>query len=79
MEASGGAFGLDLGLILGSILGSRAPSAIFAKSSTDDFRGSGGVKQDAKMAPKIASSDNLAPRATWEPLGFDFGPCWGLF
>ena len=83
VEASGGAFGLDFGL-MGSILGSRAPYAIFAKISTapqreHDFRGSGRVKKDAKMAPKTASSDNLAPRATWEPLGLDFGPFWGPF
>ena len=79
VEASGGAFGLDFGLILGSILGSRAPYAIFAKIGTalqreHDFRGSGGVKKEAKMAPETASSANPAPRASWEPLGLDFGP-----
>ena len=26
------------------------------------------------MAPKPTSSGNLAPRASWEPLGLDFGP-----
>ena len=84
VEASGGAFGLDFGLILGSILGSRAPYAIFAKIGTapqreHDFRGSGGVKKEPQMAPKPAVSDNLAPRATWEPLGLDFGQFWGPF
>ena len=79
MEASGGAFGLDVGLILGSILGSRAPYAIFAKIGTalqreHDFRGSGGFQKEAKMAPETASSANPAPRASWEPLGLDFGP-----
>ena len=84
MEASGGAFGLDVGLIFGWILGSLAPYAIFAKISTapqreHDFRGSGGVKNEVKMAPKTASSDNLAPRASWEPLGLDVGAFGGPF
>ena len=84
LEASGGGLGLDFGLILGSILGSRAPYAIFAKISTapqreHDFRGSGGVKKEPKMAPKTASSGNLAPRASWEPLGLDVGAFWGPF
>ena len=88
VEASGGAFGLDFGLdfglILGSIWGSRAPYAIFAEIGTapqreHDFRGSGGVKKEPQMAPKAAVSDNLAPRATWEPLGLDFGSFWGPF
>ena len=53
VEASGGAFGLDFGLIVGSILGSRAPYAIFTKIGTapqreHDFRGSGGVKKRAQ-------------------------------
>ena len=84
LAASGGGFGLDLGFVLGSMLGSRAPSAILAKLSTaprreHDFRGSGGVKKEAKLAPETASSGNLAPRAAWEPLGLDFGPFWGPF
>ena len=78
LEASGGGFGLDFGLVLGSILGSRAPSAILAKISTaprreQDFRGSGEVEKEPKMVPKPASSGNLAPRASWVPLGLDFG------
>ena len=84
MEASGGAFGLDFGLILGSILGSRAPYAIFAKISTapqreQDFRGPEGSQKGPKMAPKSTASDDLAPRATWEPLGLDVGAFWGPF
>ena len=84
VEASGGGLGLDLGLILGSILGSRAPSAILAKISTaprreHDFRGSGEAKKEPKIVPKTASSGNLAPRASWEPLGLDFGAVWGPF
>ena len=83
-EASGGGFGLDFELVLGSILGSRAPSAILAKMSTaprreHDFRGSGKVKKEDKMAPKTASSGNLAPRASLEVLGLDVGPFWGSF
>ena len=65
-------------------MASRAPYAIFAKIGTapqreHDFRGSGGVKKEPKMVPKPAVSDNLAPRATWEPLGLDFGPFGGPF
>ncbi len=57
LEASGGGFGFDFGLVLGSILGSRAPYAIFAKISTAPqrehaFRGSGGVKKEPKIEPK---------------------------
>ena len=88
LEASGGRLGLDLGVILGSILGSRARHAIFTKNSTapqreHDFLGLnfGGSKNEPKMGPKIASSGNLAPRASWEPPGLDFqafgGSFWG--
>ena len=31
------------------------------------------------MGPKIASSGNLAPRASWEPPGLDFQAFWGSF
>ena len=34
LDASGGRFGVDLGVILGSIFGSRARGAILAKTST---------------------------------------------
>ena len=74
VEASGGAFGFDFGLILGSILGSRAPYAIFAKSSTapqreHDFRGSGGSKKRPKLFRK------QLPATTW--LQERLGSLWG--
>ena len=77
LEASGGRLGFDLGVILGSILGSRARHAIFAKNSTapqreHDFYGFGGSENEPKMDTNIASSGNLAPRASWEPPGLDF-------
>ena len=75
--ASGGRLVFDLGVILGSILGSRARHAIFAKNSTapqreHDFQRFGGSKNESQMGTKIASSGNLAPRASWEPPGLDF-------
>ena len=80
LEASGGRLGLDLGVILGSILGSRTRHAIFAKNSTAPQRERfGGSKNEPKRGPKIASSGNLAPRASWEPLGLDVGAFWGPF
>ena len=77
LKASGGRLGLDLGVIWGSILGSRARHAIFVENSTapqreHDFQGFGGSKNETKMDPKVASSGNLAIRASWEPPGLDF-------
>ena len=36
-----------------------------------DFEVSGGSKNEPNMVPKPASSGNLAPRASWGPLGLD--------
>ena len=84
MGASEGRFWKDLELILVTILDSRAHGAILAKTSTaltreHDFQGSEGPKNESKMAPKPASRGNLAPRASWEPLGLDVGAVWGPF
>ena len=86
LEASGGRLGLDFGVILGSILGSRARHATFTKNSTapqreHDFQGFGESKNETNMDPKVASSGNLATRASWEPPRLDFqafgGSFWG--
>ena len=82
--ASGGRFRLDFGPIWGAISGSRARDAKLAKNSTapqreHDFRGPGESKTAPKMASKPTSGGNLAPRASWGPLGLDFGAVRGPF
>ena len=78
-----------LGVVWGSILGSFwapfwAPGRIFTKTSTalqreHDFQGFGGSKNETEMDPKVASSGNLATRASWEPPGLDFQAFWASF
>ena len=82
--ASGGRFRLAFEPIWGAISGSRARDAKLANNSTapqreHDFRGPAGSKKGPKMAPKPTSGGNLAPRASWEPLGLDVGAVWGPF
>ena len=75
-EASGGCFRLDVGLIWGLGLGSRARYAILEKivprlGESKIFGVPRGQQKEHNIAPKPASSCNLAPRASWGPLGLE--------
>ena len=76
-EAPGGRFGVDVGVLLVSISGSRPRPAILVKivvflHKINDFQGSRGSENCSKLAPQTAWSSNLVPKASWNPLGFDF-------
>ena len=82
--ASGGRFRLDVGTIWGAISSSRARDAKLAKiaprhSESMTFGVPRGPQKGPKMALKPTFSGNLAPRASWEPLGLDVGAFWGPF
>jgi len=82
-----------LGSILGSILGSFWDSfglclaACLPNTKTlifDDhlkrnlvFSGPRGSQNQLKIAPNGLLALSLAPKASWRPLGFDFGPILG--
>ena len=41
------------------------------------FAGPWGSKNQSKIRPDSVLALNLAPRASWRPLGFDFRILWG--
>ena len=82
-----------LGAVLGSILGSfwgrlglcfavRRPNTktlIFDDRLTRNrvFSGPWGAPNRSKIGPESLLALNLAPRASWRPLGLDFWTLWG--
>ena len=82
-----------LGAVLGSMLGSfwgrlgfcfavRRPNTktlIFDDPLTRKrvFSGLWGSQKQPKISPESFLAPNLAPKASWRPLGFDFWTLWG--
>ena len=82
-----------LGAVLGSILGSfwarlglcfavRRPNTktlIFDDPLTRKrvFSGLWGSQKQPKISPESLLAPNLAPKASWRPLGLDFWTLWG--
>ena len=73
-----GSFGARLGLCF-AVRRPKTKTSIFDDPLTRNrvFSGPGGSQNQSKIGPESLLALELAPRASWRPLGLDFWTLWG--